>query len=252
MAESTENSTEKPTEKPTEKLIESGSDSSLIYTNRGGEDSYFSGARRDLLAMIPANATRILDVGCGAGRLGEALKQERARDVTGIELHQASAAIAATLLDKVICASVTEAPLAEVGAPASFDCIIFGDILEHLLDPWETLRRYRTLLAPDGVVVASLPNIGHITVILGLLAGRWEYRDRGVLDQTHLRFFTYRSLQQLFEQAGLEIVRRDANYRLLDRSNLRYSRLARMLGKGPLRTFFAYQYVVVARPRQVA
>jgi 2-polyprenyl-3-methyl-5-hydroxy-6-metoxy-1,4-benzoquinol methylase len=200
-----------------------------------------------LISLVPAEATRILDVGCGAGRLGQALKMERARYVAGIELHESSAAIAATVLDKVLCASVSAVPLEEVGTPSSFDCIIFGDILEHLLDPWEAMRRFVTLLAPNGVVVASIPNIAHLSVIRGLMRGRWEYGERGLLDRTHLRFFTYRSIRELFQQAGLEIVRCERNYRLVERDR-RYARLARMLAKGPFKGLFTYQYLIVARP----
>lgn len=222
-----------------------GDASALVYGDRSGDDSYFVGLRPDVKVVVPAGATRILDVGCGAGRLGASLKAERDRYVAGIELHKESAALAATVLDKVICGSVAEIAMEEVGQPASFDCIIFADILEHLLDPWGTLRRFRTLLAPGGVVVASIPNIGHITIIMDLLRGRWHYRERGLLDQTHLRFFTRRSIEELFRQADLEVVRWEANYRLLER-NRRYQRLAVGLAKGPLKALLTYQYRVVA------
>jgi 2-polyprenyl-3-methyl-5-hydroxy-6-metoxy-1,4-benzoquinol methylase len=144
---------------------------------------------------------------------------------------------------------VTDVKLEEIGPPATFDCIIFGDILEHLLDPWETLRRYRTLLDPAGVVIASIPNIGHISVILNLIRGRWEYGERGLLDSTHLRFFTRRSMIELFQKADLEIVRWAANYRLGE-VNRRHTRLATRLAKGPLAALLTYQYLVVARTPQ--
>jgi 2-polyprenyl-3-methyl-5-hydroxy-6-metoxy-1,4-benzoquinol methylase len=222
---------------------------SLVYSDRAGEHPYFGSVRTDILALVPVDATRILDVGCGMGRLGQALKAERGRFVAGIELHAASAAMAAGVLDQVICASVSDVRLDELGQPASYDCIIFGDILEHLLEPWETLRRFAALLTPSGVVVASIPNIGHVSIIWGLLRGRWEYGERGLLDRTHLRFFTYRSIHALVQQAGMEIVRCKPNFRLVERDR-RYARVARLLGKGPLKSLFAYQYVIVARRRE--
>ncbi|HXF63747.1 MAG TPA: class I SAM-dependent methyltransferase [Caldilineaceae bacterium] len=206
--------------------------------------NYYAGGRHDLLALVPTEAARVLDVGCGAGVLGEALKASRPCVVIGIELNQEAATTAAQVLDQVICAPVETLSLEALGR--DYDCIIFGDVLEHLADPWELVRRYRRLLTPQGVMVASIPNIGHWTVIADLLRGRWEYRTRGLLDSTHLRFFTARSVRALFEDAGLTIVRWERNFRLIERDR-RYAKVARWLGKGPLRELFTFQYLVVAR-----
>jgi len=207
---------------------------------------YYRSTREDLLSLVPIEARRVLDVGCGAGQLGQALKEQVNREVMGIELDQEAAHIAATVLDQVICAPVESVALEELGPP--YDCIIFGDILEHLVDPWATLRRFATLLTPDGRIVASLPNVAHWSVVAGLLRGRWEYQDRGLLDRTHLRFFTRRSVTALFAQAGLVIERWERNYRLRE-SDRRYARMARGLARGPLRDLFTFQYLVVARKR---
>ena len=174
---------------------------------------YFSSPRSDLLALVPADAQRILDVGCGVGRVGQSLKSGTNRYVVGIELNAAAAQAAAAVLDGVICGSVDKLLPDELGGP--YDCIIFGDILEHLYDPWTAVCQYCRLLTKEGVIVASIPNIGHWSVIAGLLAGRWEYASRGLLDRTHIRFFTQRSIRQLFAEAGLEITRWEANYRLV-------------------------------------
>jgi 2-polyprenyl-3-methyl-5-hydroxy-6-metoxy-1,4-benzoquinol methylase len=206
--------------------------------------SYYVSGRQDLLALVPAHAARVLDVGCGAGALGGALKATRPCYVAGIELDEYAAAAAAHVLDHVVCAPVERAPLDALGH--DFECIIFGDILEHLVDPWALVRQFRQLLTPEGVMVASIPNIGHWTVIADLARGRWEYRTRGLLDSTHLRFFTSRSVRALFEDAGMSIVRWERNYRLIERDR-RYADLARRLGKGPLRELLTFQHLVVAR-----
>ena len=101
---------------------------------------YYDSARDDLLPLIPISARRILDVGCGAGRLGEALKQQRSVTVVGIELQPDAAAKAAAVLDQVICCSAETVDPQKLGPP--FDCIIMGDVLEHLVDPWAALRKF--------------------------------------------------------------------------------------------------------------
>ena len=208
---------------------------------------YYSSTREDLLTLVPANARRVLDVGCGAGQLGRGLKEQCAREVVGIELDRSAAQIAAGVLDRVICTAVESIPVKELDPP--YDCIIFGDVLEHLVDPWATLSRLATILTSDGSIVASLPNVAHWSVIAGLLKGRWEYQDRGVLDRTHLRFFTRRSIVDLFAQAGLIIEQWGRNYRLFE-ADKRYARLARLLAKSVLRDLLTFQYVVVARQGQ--
>jgi 2-polyprenyl-3-methyl-5-hydroxy-6-metoxy-1,4-benzoquinol methylase len=126
--------------------------------------------------------------------------------------------------------------------PASFDCIIFADVLEHLVDPWRTLREAAELLSDDGVVVASVPNVQNLAVLWRLARGRWDYRERGILDRGHLRFFTLKTLCDLFAQAGLEVTRVEHKYR---RSVWR--ELLCFLTAGRARAFFTRQYLVVGR-----
>lgn len=205
---------------------------------------YYKSARDDLLQLIPPDSGRVLDVGCGTGQLGAALKRRAEVEVVGIEMNARAAHIAATVLDQVVCASVEETMLEALKPP--FDCIIFGDILEHIVGPWVTLRRFAEYLTPEGQIVASLPNVAHWSIIAGLLRGRWEYQERGLLDRTHLRFFTWRSITDLFAQAGLVIERWERNYRLCE-ADRRHARLARGLARGPLRDLLTFQYLVVAR-----
>jgi len=148
---------------------------------------------------------RILEVGCAAGLTGFELKRKKIADeVVGLEINKDVSKIASLYLDKVITANVEE--IEELPFPKKyFDCILFLDVLEHLIDPWKTLKKLRDYLKNDGIVVASIPNIRHHSIITSLVLGRWEYQDAGILDRTHLRFFTFPEMKKLMEEAGLKI-----------------------------------------------
>lgn len=147
---------------------------------------------------------RVLEVGCGTGYFGEALRAA-GHEVWGIELSRSAARIAASVLDHVFVGSVEEFLEAPKFRGQTFDFITFGDVLEHLADPAAVLRACRRRLAPGGAVVASIPNVAHLAVRLMLLEGRWEYSKLGILDETHLRFFTKASIADLFTATGFEI-----------------------------------------------
>lgn len=120
-----------------------------------------------------------------------------------MEANAAAAAVAATRLDKVIAGRFPEDVGPEEGP---FDCVVFNDVLEHLIDPWEALRLTRPLLSEAGRVVAMIPNIRHVRAVMPLLfRGRWDYADTGLLDRTHLRFFTRATMIDLFETAGYTV-----------------------------------------------
>jgi SAM-dependent methyltransferase len=126
--------------------------------------------------------------------------------------------------------------------PASFDAVVFADVLEHLVDPWRVLREAAGVLAAGGVVVASIPNLQNGDVLWRLVRGRWEYRERGVTDLGHLRFFTLQTIRGLFAQAGLTLEHVGRRYR---RSAWRG--LLSLLTAGRARAFFTRQYLVVGR-----
>lgn len=169
------------------------------------DPGYFEFDRPELVALVPPTARDMADVGCGAGRLGEAIKTRQECRVVGVEQNPAAAAAARIRLDFVIeCdAESLDWPF----PPASFDAVVCGDVLEHLRDPLAFLRRVRTWLRPEGVLVTSLPNVRHHSVIRGLLAGDWTYEPAGLLDHTHLRFFTRREVEKLLHRAGFEVSR---------------------------------------------
>jgi 2-polyprenyl-3-methyl-5-hydroxy-6-metoxy-1,4-benzoquinol methylase len=168
--------------------------------------TYYEHPRPEVRALVPPSARHVVDVGCAAGALGAGLKVERPGiQVRGVEPSQQAATRARQVLDDVLVGSAEQQPPASWPAP---DCVIFADVLEHLTDPWTVLRRWGQRLAPGGAVVASVPNVAHHSVALDLvLRGRWDYEDAGILDRTHLRFFTRESALRLFRNAGLEPTR---------------------------------------------
>ncbi len=163
--------------------------------------SYREGFNERLCDAVPPGARRVLDVGCAAGRLGEELKRRLdGRYVAGIELDAAAARTAATRLDDVFVIDIEESlPPIEAG---SLDCIVFGDVLEHLREPETALRRLGGLLADDGTVIISVPNVQHASVVKAVFRGDFMYQPEGLLDGTHLRFFTGMSFMKLMCDAG--------------------------------------------------
>jgi SAM-dependent methyltransferase len=165
---------------------------------------YHDHTRPELQRLIPPGARMILDVGCGAGGLGAALKRRGPVEVIGVEADPDAAHAAAQVLDRVHVGDIEGLDLPY--GPDTFDCIVVADILEHLRDPWVALKRLGPLLARRGRLVASLPNVRHWTVLRGLLEGEWTYLPAGILDRSHLRFFTRTSGRALLEAAGLTVV----------------------------------------------
>ncbi len=149
---------------------------------------------------------RLLDVGCGAGALGEALGQ-MGWEVWGIEQHPDAVQRAEKRLAKVVPADLQDIEnIGETLGGQSFDALVFSDVLEHLADPVGVLRRYLSFLEDDGEVVVSVPNAVVWTNRFSILFGRLQYAETGVMDKTHLRFFTFKSARQVMEEAGLTVV----------------------------------------------
>lgn len=166
-------------------------------------EDYFSHPRPEVRALVPVTARFIVDVGCGAGALGAAIKAERPGvAVRGIELNEGAAARARRVLDDVVVGSGDGEMPASWPAP---DCVIFADVLEHMVDPWTALARWGPRLRPGGCVVVSLPNVAHASVQKALWRGRWDYEKEGLLDRTHLRFFTRATALEMLAGAGFEV-----------------------------------------------
>lgn len=174
-----------------------------LYENKH-DPTYFGNERREMLRFIPASCRKLLDVGCGAGEFGALVKTELGAEVWGVELNAKAAASARDKLDKVVHAPFS----AEVELPDNyFDVITFNDSLEHFPDPYPPLEFCKRKLAKGGVVVCSLPNVRYIENVYHFLVEMdWKYEDYGILDNTHLRFFTRKSMLRTFENAGYNVL----------------------------------------------
>jgi len=163
---------------------------------------YYQGCNEALLLAVPAEARTILEVGCGEGILGGRLKAANSKaTVFGIEREVEVAVCARQRLDQVFTLDLQdEDPPLE---SASLDCILFGDVLEHLIEPDEVLLRYRRFLKPHGIVLCSIPNVQHHSIVQALVKGDFQYTPDGLLDATHLRFFTYSTIIKLLLDVGL-------------------------------------------------
>jgi 2-polyprenyl-3-methyl-5-hydroxy-6-metoxy-1,4-benzoquinol methylase len=222
----------------------------------GVDPGYYEFARPEILALVPATARTVLEIGCGAGRLGEAIKARQGAAVVGVELAEAAAHAARQRLDQVFIGDIEALELPF--GPRSFDAIVCGDVLEHLADPERLLGRACAWLKPSGALIASIPNVRHHTVVRSLLEGNWTYESAGLLDRTHVRFFTRRELERLFRDTGFTITRCDvvpgSGYEqwcdqgrpgqvTVGQLNVRHA------GAGEAEEFFVYQYLIVAEPR---
>jgi 2-polyprenyl-3-methyl-5-hydroxy-6-metoxy-1,4-benzoquinol methylase len=160
------------------------------------------------LVLLTGLDKKVLEVGPATGYITEALSQRGCR-VTCIERDPAAAEEASQFCERMIVGNVEEIDFRESFGEAKFDVIMFGDVLEHLVDPKTVLEKVKELVAPGGLVLASVPNVAHGSVRLALLRGEFRYSELGLLDKTHLRFFTRQTLAELFDEAGYEI----ANWR---------------------------------------
>jgi 2-polyprenyl-3-methyl-5-hydroxy-6-metoxy-1,4-benzoquinol methylase len=167
------------------------------YLHRYGDMNRQS--RDDLAGRVPAGARAVLDVGCSRGATAAALRRAGVLRVVGIEPNQADAVEARRLCDHVIALALEEV---RDEFPGEFDAVLFGDVLEHLADPSAALARVRPWLSPSGRLIASVPNLGHWSVVSDLLEGRFDYVPYSILSGTHIRFFTRRTLVDLFEASG--------------------------------------------------
>ena len=208
----------------------------------------YIGRRDDILCLIPNNINKVLDVGCSIGVLGEQIKRRNNNvEVIGIETDEKMAKVAKEKMDRVIMGDIERINLTDYFTPNYFDCIIFADVLEHLKDPWVVLKGTTNFLTDSGFVIISIPNVRHYTTIFNLLfRGNWPYRERGIHDKNHLRFFTFKNIQKMFFNAGLNIIKVKRNYRIIE-SPSSYNRFSKIFAFYPFKDFITFQYLVVAK-----
>lgn len=204
--------------------------------------AYYMLEREELIADIPVGEHCVLEVGCAEGRTGKRLKEDgKARVVVGIELHPDVALRAQENLDCVIQGNIE---VIEIPEPfGKYNYILAGDVLEHLVDPWSALRKLKDSLAPNGKIIFSVPNIRNWTVLFPLLlSGKWEYEKFGIMDSTHLRFFTKRTCVHLAESADMRVVS-------ITPAGSRIAKKFHRLHLSSLVEFAAVQFVVVCEKK---
>lgn len=178
-------------------------DLSVVYAAK--PSSYFSKARADFVDRLPRDpSAAILEAGCGTGATGAlALQKGRCGRYAGIELFENAATEARQVLSEVVTGNVET--LEFDWQPASFDAVIYSEVLEHLIDPGKVLKKLARFVRPGGLLLASSPNISHWRVIRELIMGRFRLQDQGVFDRTHLRWFTPETFTAMIEDAGFAV-----------------------------------------------
>lgn len=187
-----------------------------------------------------AQEKTVLDIGCGSGLLGKTIKAlNPGAIVFGVDYSPSAGEQAAKVLDRYDTVDLDNQPLPAYDR--RFDLIVLADVLEHLKRPDEMLAKTRFLLNPGGAVLISVPNIAHFRIRKSLLAGRFRYADTGILDRTHLKFFTYETLAQMVHQCGFDVV-----------AEKYIAELPGLFGITPRKSSALHEYVARTLPRLVA
>ncbi len=206
-----------------------------LYLNKSND--YFSLVRRDIIELIPSGKNKILEIGCGKGfSLLEMKKTGKAEYTVGVDIIDSDEA--KRNMDEFYNVNIENYNL-----PFNdyFDIIVCGDVLEHLVDPWRTVKKLKTYLKTNGLLIASIPNIREIRVLATIfLKGSFEYHDSGILDKTHLRFFCKKDMIKLFKNANFKIEK--IHYNLYLKGDL-----LNKLSFGFLEEFLVSQYLIVAK-----
>src|SRR5690606_19949202 len=213
----------------------------MDYNNK--PKGYYNNDRPEMLKYLPEHTTRVLDIGCSDGSFGKMIKDEIKAEVWGIEYRQEEALKAGKVLDNIFSGPCEK--LIDELPDNFFDVIYFNDILEHLEDPYNVLKEVKSKLKKEGVIISSIPNIRYYKAILSLIFNKdWKYKAQGVMDKTHLRFFTGKSIKRMFEDLGYNVlthegINRSSSIRpiifnipfLFTQMDIRYLQYATVAGK---------------------
>lgn len=195
---------------------------------------------RQSLDRIPAGS-RVLEIGCATGFMGDYLKKQKNCLVVGVEIGKDEAREAKKVLDQVVVGDInSKEVLSRIKKIEKFDIIFAAALIEHLHNPWESLREWKKFLKKDGKLIISTSNVVHFSQRLKFLQGRFEYTDYGILDNTHLRFFTTQTFKKLVTDSGYQI--KDF---YIDPVGGGYPKISR-LGSIFLPNLFTYQMGIVA------
>ena len=175
-------------------------------SNKESLSSYYSNANQSLYENLPSNLGRVLEFGCSGGALGAQYKENN-KDVVwhGIDIHKQSITEAKKKIDGAWVMDANKFKPNRTQKQKPYDALVYGDVIEHLIDPKTSLTSHLDLLSDKGSIIACIPNIQHWTIMRHILSGDWDYRDSGILDNTHLRFFTRKSIIKLFTSLGYNI-----------------------------------------------
>jgi len=233
------------------------------FIDRAPDPARYGGQTADpdesagIVLSFVAPASRVLDVGCGIGSVSELLVKHKSVELIGLEPDADRAAMARQLNLNVINDFFTESVVRDLGM---FDVVLFGDVLEHLVDPVAFMDLAKTVLKPGGVVIFSVPNVAHWTVRLSLLRGRFNYHAAGIMDATHLRWFTLKVCRDFCRRAGYEVLHHkvSAGSMMIEYQSTRPWRWMWMFPRERMvrrfarwwPTLFGLQHIIVARPKQ--
>jgi 2-polyprenyl-3-methyl-5-hydroxy-6-metoxy-1,4-benzoquinol methylase len=201
--------------------------------------SYYANARREIEPLLPENISSVLEIGCSEGNTLMWLRDRKSfKTCCGIEMLPD---VAARAKEKGLDIVVADIERDGIPFKEQYDLVLCLDVLEHLHDPWNLLKDIAKSIKPNGYLIASVPNVGHISVLLDLaLQDDWHYAEAGILDRTHLRFFTGTTARQLLTGAGLEVIKQKPRFARKTHRRLNYLTL------GLFQRFFTFQHLFLA------
>ncbi|KKI00362.1 hypothetical protein EO95_13890 [Methanosarcina sp. 1.H.T.1A.1] len=209
---------------------------------------YYSNIRWDIIDLIPEGDHKVLEVGCGAGNTLMKIKEvNKAKEIYGVEINKESIQENIRNINKVAIGNVEQ--IDPQFPEELFDFIIFGDVLEHLINPEEVLKKYLKYLKKNGIIIASIPNIKNYAVLFNLIIrDKFEYKDAGILDRTHLRFFTKREIINMFDRSNMHIIKikLKLNFPIKFRGKYVHFDSENVI---PGSSFFTSQYIVCAKKK---
>jgi 2-polyprenyl-3-methyl-5-hydroxy-6-metoxy-1,4-benzoquinol methylase len=166
---------------------------------------YYAGRRSEMLKFVPVHSKTFLEIGCGEGNFSHLVKSTYTSEAWGIEANETAAAIARGKLDHLISGTIEEN--INLLPDHFFDCIAMNDVIEHLVSPWDVLEQLKEKLSDNGIIILSIPNFRYWKNLREIVVrGEWSYVESGILDRTHLRFFTYKSIVRMMKELRFEVV----------------------------------------------